>query len=69
MLIAIVRYTRNGNITNIKSELATKKDFRLELKANGIITLGIYTPEQIEQIKIKKHYECSMTEEYIQQML
>ena len=69
MLTAIVRYTRKGNITSIQSDYTTKKQLKDDLKGNKIIILGIYTSEQIAEVKTKKHYEINTAEEYIQQCL
>jgi len=55
--IAIVRYKRNGNISNIKSEYKTKKDFRQDLKGNGYRILAIFTEEQIDYIKNTNKYD------------
>ena len=54
--IAIVRKKRNGNITNIKSDYNTKKDFKEDIKANGYRLLGIYTIKQVEYIKEVSKY-------------
>lgn len=50
-LIGIVRQGRNGNVTVIKSEYDTKKEFTIELRRNGYRVLGVFTNEEVVYIK------------------
>lgn len=55
--IGIVRYKRNGYVTNIKSTYATKQDFADDLRRNGYRVLSIFTLKQIEYIKGNSTYK------------
>lgn len=50
-MVGIVRQGRNGNVTNIKSEYETKKDFIKDLRGNGYRVLAVFTKEEVRYIK------------------
>lgn len=54
--IAIVR-NEKGNITNVKDEYNSKKDFASDLRANGYSVLYIYTEEQVSHIKETDYFD------------
>lgn len=74
-LVAIYRTERNGNLKNmVQEDYETKKDFMLDLKANGFKVLGIFTESQIQHIRVTSAFNLplSMSDrviEYIKQLV
>lgn len=67
-LTAVYRITKGGNISHTTNTyFSTKKAFEKELKGNGFVVLGIYTEEQI--VDVKQKYANGQVEEYIQQVV
>lgn len=69
-MIAIIKTKKNGNVKAVVADYRTKLEAKKELRANGFAVLGVFTEQQIHNIKSGfDRFNESDAYEYIRQCL